>query len=141
MPAGSARRGGRRRGTTDRKVAEREAIAAEIRAGRIAAGIATPIMGLEKLEWLLSIALKQMDEAAAAKDAAQYQAWFERATVLARSLTPFQTPQLRAIAVAHTGMKPAPVSLERLSDKQLEQLRELLRLMAPGNVALEPPKG
>jgi hypothetical protein len=106
-----------------------------------AAGIATPIMGLEKLEWLLSIALKQMDEAAAAKDAKEYQVWFERATVLARSLTPFQTPQLRAIAVAHTGMKPTPVSLDRLSDKQLEQLRELLRLMAPGNVAREPPKG
>jgi hypothetical protein len=61
--------------------------------------------------------------------------------VLARSLAPYQTPQLRAIAVAHTGMKPAPVSLDRLNDKQLETLRELLRLMGPANVALEPPKG
>jgi hypothetical protein len=33
------------------------------------------------------------------------------------------------------------VSLDRLNDKQLETLRELLRLMGPANVALEPPKG
>jgi hypothetical protein len=60
--------------------------------------------------------------------------------VMSRSLTPYQNPQLRAIAVAHTGMKPTPVSLDRLNDKQLETLRELLRLMAPGNVAIEGSK-
>jgi hypothetical protein len=129
------------KGSKDKKVIERETIAAEIRAGRIAAGIAMPLMATEKLEMLLSIALRHMEESRAAENVEEYAAWYDRAVVLARSLAPYQTPQLRAIAVAHTGMKPAPVSLDRLNDKQLETLRELLRLMGPTNVALEPPKG
>jgi hypothetical protein len=96
MPGGGSRpgerRGGRPKGSKDKKVIERETIAAEIRAGRIAAGIAAPILGLEKMEWLLSIALKRMEEALAAKDDKEYTAWYERATVMARSLTPYQTP-------------------------------------------------
>jgi hypothetical protein len=56
------------------------------------------------MEWLLSIAMKRMEKAAEAQDDKEYTAWYERATVMARSLTPYQTPQLRAIAVAHRGI-------------------------------------
>jgi hypothetical protein len=108
MPGGGSRpgerRGGRPKGSKDKKVIERETIAAEIRAGRIAAGIAMPLMATEKLEMLLSIALRHMEESHAAENVEEYAAWYERATVMARSLTPYQTPQLRAIAVAHTGI-------------------------------------
>jgi hypothetical protein len=61
------RRGGRPRGS---------AIAAEIRAGRIAAGIAAPVMGLEKMEYLLTVALRHMEEAWKAQNLEEYAAWY-----------------------------------------------------------------
>jgi hypothetical protein len=77
---------------------------------------------------------RHMQEAFAAGDFTAYLGWFERAGAMAKAL-PYQSPQLRAIAVAHAPMTPSPVDLSRLSDKQLEQLRRLIQLAGPSNIA------
>jgi hypothetical protein len=133
------RRGGRRPGTKNRATVERETVQAEVRAQRIAAGVAVPVYGKEKLEWLLGLATAQLQEVLANNDQANFGPVFDRVLSVARALTPYQEPQLRAIAVAHTGLKPPPQNLDRLNAKQLETLRELLRLMGPSNIAEAGP--
>jgi hypothetical protein len=128
------RRGGRRPGSRNKTTIERETVEAEVRAGRIAAGIAMPILAKEKLEFLLSAALRHMEEAFASGVMADYIAWFERAGALAKALAPYQSPQLKTLAVAHTDMRPSPIDLSKLTDRQLEQLRRLIQLAGPSNI-------
>jgi hypothetical protein len=63
-----------------------------------------------------------------------------RSLLVAKSLTPYQSPQYRAIAVAHTDMRPSPINLDRLTAKQIEVLRELIRRAGPANVASAGPQ-
>jgi len=128
------RRGGRQKGTKNRKTVEREIIEAEVLRGKIAAGIAaSPPMGKATLEELLRIALTRMHEAMAGgeKTYEAFLAWFDRTFVVARELTKYQSPQLRAIAVAHTPMTPPRLDLSRLSDEQVKTLASLIVLAQP----------
>jgi hypothetical protein len=61
-----------------------------------------------------------MEEAFASGVMADYIAWFERAASVAKALAPYQSPQLKALAVAHT-MRPSPIDLSRLTNKQGRQ--------------------
>jgi hypothetical protein len=61
-----------------------------------------------------------------------------RSLLVAKSLRPYQSPQYRAIAVAHTDMRPPPIDLDKLTAKQVQQLRKLLVLAGPSNVASGP---
>jgi hypothetical protein len=51
--------------------------------------------------------------------------------LVAKSLTPYQSPQYRAIAVCHTYMRPSPINLDRLAAKQIEVLRHWEGLSCP----------
>src|SRR5262249_44773136 len=61
--------------------------------------------------------------------------WFDRVFSVAKELARYQSPTFKAIAVAHTDIRPPVYDLKRLSDKQLEQLGRLLRIAGPSNVA------
>ncbi len=123
------RRGGRQKGTKNRKTVEREIIEAGI--------AAPPPMGKATLEKLLTISLTRMDEAmgGGARTYEAFLTWFDRTFHVARELTKFQSPQLRAVAVAHTDMRPPVLDLKRLSVKQLDVLAQLVHLAGPANVA------
>jgi hypothetical protein len=139
MPGGGSypgeRRGGRRPGTKNKATVEREIIEAEVRAQRIAAGVMLPVLAKERLEMLLDAACRHMDEAFANGKIEDYIAWFERAASVAKALAPYQLPQLKALAVAHTDMRPPALDLRRLTTKQLEMLRRLVQLAGPTNIA------
>jgi hypothetical protein len=136
MAGGGPRPGaGRPKGSRNKTTIQREIVEAQVRAQRVAAGVAIPVLAKEKLELLLSMAWRHMEEALAAGKAEDYVGWFERAGAMAKALAPYQSPQLKALAVAHADMRPSPIDLSRLSDKQLEQLRKLIILAGPSNVA------
>jgi hypothetical protein len=106
-----------------------------VRAQRIAAGVMVPVLAKERLEILLDAACRHLDEAFDAGKIEDYVAWFERAASVAKSLAPYQSAQYRAIAVAHTDMRPPPINLDKLTAKQIKVLRELVRIAGPANVA------
>src|SRR6266566_2795454 len=107
MAGGGPRPGaGRPKGSRNKATIEREIVAAEVRAGRIASGLASlEVRGKERLELLLDAAWRHMEEAHAAANTQEYIDWFMRSLLVAKSLTPYQSPQYRAIAVAHTDMR------------------------------------
>jgi hypothetical protein len=103
----------------NRKTIEREIIDAEVRAGRIASGVSLPVLAKERLERLLDMAWRHMEEAFAAGDFTAYLGWFERSGAMAKALAPYQSPQYRAIAVAQTDMRSPALDLDKLSAKQV----------------------
>jgi hypothetical protein len=108
MSGSTTPRGGRPRGSKNRATIERETIEAEIRKQRIAAGVVTPVFGKEKLEYLLGLALEHLADAIAGKGDEGFSPCFDRVLAAAKALTPYQSPQYRALAVAHVD-RPAPV--------------------------------
>jgi hypothetical protein len=62
-------------------------------------------------------------------------AWWDRAVFAAKELAKYESPQLRAIHVAQTDLRPPVLDLTRLSVRQLEALAQLVQLAGPVNVA------
>jgi hypothetical protein len=101
----------------------------------------------DRLEQLADIAFEEMTarretsltgngEAVAAR--AEYAAWFDRAVYAAKELAKYQSPQYRAIAVSDVTVQRPPLNLDRLSEKQLLQLLDLIVLAGPVTVAGGP---
>jgi hypothetical protein len=117
MPGGGSkpgeRRGGRQLGSRNKATIRREIIE---RAGldrEIAARAAAPIQGKLALERLLGLALEHLDAAIAAADKAEFAVCFDRALATAKELTKYQSPTYKAIALAHTDMRPPVLDLDK----------------------------
>jgi hypothetical protein len=142
--AGGARPGaGRPFGARNRKTIAREIVEQAALERRIEARVIAPMQGKDTLEELLGIAHERMHEAIGDGEAGyqRFTEWFVRTLDVAKELTKYQSPQFRAIAVAHTEMRPPVLDLDKLSDKQIEVLRDLIRIAGPSNVAGRGPAG
>jgi hypothetical protein len=74
-------------------------------------------------------------------DHQEFAAWFDRAAYVAQALAKYESPQLRAVAVAHTPIsRPPAYDLTRLSERQLQQLKRLLVLASPSTLAYADPQ-
>jgi hypothetical protein len=143
MPGGGSnpgeRRGGRPLGSRNKATIRREIIEKAALERQIDARAIAPIQGKLTLERLLGLALEHLDAAIESGDKAEFAVCFERALSAAKEVTKYQSPQLKALAVAHTNMRPSPINLDKLTAKQIEQLRRLLILAGPSNVASDGP--
>lgn len=141
MAGGGPRPGaGRPKGSRNKATIKRELVAAAALERRIETQVISPKQGKASLEYLLTLALERLDAAIADGPEAydRFVAWFGRTLDVAKALAPFQSAQYRAIAVAHTDMRPPVLDLSRLSNKQIEMMRELVRLAGPANTAQGP---
>jgi hypothetical protein len=139
--AGGARPGaGRPFGARNKKTIEREIVEQAALERKVAARAIVPMQGKLTLEKLLGIALERMDAAMAGGEEShdRFVAWFDRTLSVASQLTKYQTPQLRAIAVAHAEIRPPVLDLTRLTDKQLATLRQIIQIAGPSNIAGTP---
>src|SRR6266571_8968744 len=108
MPGGGSkpgeRRGGRRAGSRNKATIRREIIEKAALERQIAARVIAPMQGKLTLEELFGLALERMHAAMAdgAEGYDRFVEWFERTLSVAKELTKYQSPQYRAIAMAHT---------------------------------------
>jgi hypothetical protein len=139
MPGGGSnpgeRRGGRPLGSRNKATIRREIIEKAALERQIDARAIAPIQGKLTLERLLGLALKHLDAAIESGDKTEFAVCFERVLSAAKEVTKYQSPQLKALAVAHSDMRPPPIDLDKLTAKQVQQLRKLLVLAGPSNVA------